>query len=451
MKPKQPVQRIGYFPEQPARPKEQAEPLRRRVKKPQSMPDSSGQAQPSRQTRSRVVRAQQTRGGYQQSVAGNDHPPVNVTGVSQQPQTRDIPQPPAKKAPRVSSRHTARETHPSRQAQPMSGGYQMQPEPKKAKALSSAAIQRLIMAGCIVVFAVSAFLLVRYFVNIAITRKASSQLGEVYSAALQNTQPPEQKPEPTATPAPTATLAAAPKATPAKAAVPVPTAASASELWPNRYPNNPSLRVSSVFYELQRENPDIIGWLKIDGVLEEAVVQRDNEYYLTHNALRQKSVTGALFLDENCDLKTVPTQMLIHGHNMKEGAMFGSLKKYKVKDASFYRQHPFIEFNTMYENGKYVIFAVAEVDLRWNKGDYLPFWQDVRFFSADAFMSYVQKARNLSHYRCNVDVEPGDRLLTLSTCTGTDDNKRLIVMARKLRDHENELELNMSIMSTYDR
>ena len=67
------------------------------------------------------------------------------------------------------------------------------------------------------------------------------------------------------------------------------------------------------------------------------------------------------------------------------------------------------------------------------------------------FMDYVKKARNLSHYRCNVDVEPGDRLLTLSTCTGTDDNKRLIVMARRLRDHENELELNMSILSTYDR
>ena len=327
----------------------------------------------------------------------------------------------------------------------------MKPEPPKAKKCSPVLMQRLVMLICIVVFAVSAFLLVKYFVNIAITRKASSQLEQVYSAALQSTEQPTQAPELTATPAPTFTPTRAPQATPVRAAAPAPTVASASALWPDRYPGNPSLRVSSVFYELQRENPDIIGWLKIDGVLEEAVVQRDNEYYLTHNALKQRSVTGALFLDESCDLKKVPTQMLIHGHNMKEGAMFGSLKKYKVKDASFYRQHPFIEFNTMYENGKYVIFAVAEVDLRWNKGDYLPFWQDVRFSSADAFMSYVQKARNLSHYRCNVDVEPGDRLLTLSTCTGTDDNKRLIVMARKLRDHENELELNMSIMSTYDR
>jgi len=101
----------------------------------------------------------------------------------------------------------------------------------------------------------------------------------------------------------------------------------ASDYWPTFYADNPTKRVSSIFYQLQAQNEDIIGWLKIDDVLEEAVVQRDNEYYLTHNALKQKSVTGALFLDENCDLDTVPTQMLIHGHNMKEGAMFGSLKK----------------------------------------------------------------------------------------------------------------------------
>lgn len=226
---------------------------------------------------------------------------------------------------------------------------------------------------------------------------------------------------------------------------------SASELWPSHYPDNPTRRVSPVFYQLQAQNRDIIGWLKIDGVLEEAVVQSDNTYYLTHNALRQKSVTGALFLDEICDLDAVPTQMIIHGHNMKEGAMFGALKKYKVKDASYFRAHPFIDFNTIYENARYVIFAVVEADIRAGKPDYLPFWHHSRFASAASFTEYVERAKLLSHYRCNVDVQPGDRLLTLSTCTGTDENKRLIVMARMLREGENELELNMGIYSTTDR
>ena len=313
-------------------------------------------------------------------------------------------------------------------------------------------LHRLLLIVCAVVFVVSAFLLIRYFVNILITRRASAQLEAVYSAAIQNTESPTGTPEVTSTPAPPPTPAptALPQAAPVAAAAPVATEAP-KELWPSRYPKNPTLRVSSVFYELQRQNPDIIGWLKIDGVLEEAVVQRDNDYYLSHNALRQKSVTGTLFLDESCDLKTVPSQMLIHGHNMKEGAMFGSLKKYKVKDASFYRAHPYIEFNTIYENSKFVIFAVAEVDLRWNKGDYLPFWENTRFSSEKVFMDYVKKARDLSHYRCNVDVVPGDRLLTLSTCVGEDDNKRLIVMARRIRDDEDPMQLNMAIMMTGDR
>lgn len=301
---------------------------------------------------------------------------------------------------------------------------------------------------CVVVFLTCFFLLVRYAYNILISRNASARLEDAYIEAQQtNTETPAPAtPTPAPTAAPTAALAAVPIAAPTQARP-----LTALDIWPTTYASNPTMRVSPIFYQLQAQNKDIIGWLKIEDVLEEAVLQRDNDYYLTHNVLKQKSLTGALFLDENCDLDTVPTQMLIHGHNMKEGAMFGSLKKYKVKDASFYRAHPFIDFNTIYENGRYVIFAVGEVDIRSGRPDYLPFWQNTRFSSADAFMAYVERAQLLSHYRCNVEVVPGDRLLTLSTCTGTDDNKRLIVMARKIRDGENEFELNMSILSTSDR
>ena len=305
-----------------------------------------------------------------------------------------------------------------------------------------------VLSLCVVVFCICLFLLARYSFHILRSRSASRQLETIHATAQQQTALPTVSPTavPSATPVPTSEPACPTAAPSARAAAP-----SAAELWPTTYASNPTLRVSSIFYQLQAQNEDIIGWLKIDGVLEEAVLQRDNEYYLTHNALKQKSVTGALFLDENCNLDTVPTQMLIHGHNMKEGAMFGSLKKYKVKDASYYREHPFIDFNTIYENGRYVIFSVAEVDIRSGKPDYLPFWHQSRFSSADAFMQYVERAKLLSHYQCNVDVQPGDRLLTLSTCTGTDDNKRLIIMARKLRENENEFELNMSILSTADR
>lgn len=323
------------------------------------------------------------------------------------------------------------------------------PPRKRKKRRRRRAHTRLFWLGmlvCAIVFVTCAALLIRYYANIASSKKVSDQLTELYEQSEQQA---------TETPATTATATPAPTPAPTaqaagQQATPTPTP-SAQELWPKEYAGNRALRVSSSFYELQKQNKDIVAYLKIDDVLSECVVQRDNSYYLTHNALGQQSLTGALFLDESCNLKEVPTQFVVHGHNMKEGAMFGALKKYKVKDASYYRAHPFIEFNTMYENGTYVIFAVCEVDIRAGKSDYLPFWSYSRFSDADTFTSYVKKAVSLSHYRCNVEVEPGDRLLTLSTCVGDDSNKRLIVMARKLRDGEDTFTLNLAIMSTDDR
>lgn len=300
------------------------------------------------------------------------------------------------------------------------------------------------VAICLCVFVTCAALLIHYYGSIAQSRNASAQLGELYDASAPTEQPTH---EPTTMPTPAPTAAKNLDASQAKN-TPVSTPA---ELWPRVYPDNPKLKVAPVFDNLQKKNRDIIAWLKIDSMLDEPVVQRNNTFYLTHNVLNQKSVTGALFLDEACDLIHVPTQMVVHGHNMKEGAMFGVLKKYKTNGAAHYKEHSYIDFNTVYENGRYVIFAVCEVDIRIGTPHYLPFWQYQRFPNEKAFTDYVAKARALSHYHCTVDVQPGDRLLTLSTCTGTNDNERLLVMARKIREGEDLLALNMAVLSTYDK
>lgn len=338
------------------------------------------------------------------------------------------------------------------------GHYAGSPNRRQKKPLRKPLFYALI-AACACVFVISAVLLIRYYADIASSRNASAQLSDIYQAA-QESSPATSVPSAAPSAAPSASPTLTP--TPVSSVEPLSTASSvllsasadnltAEEVWPTIYPDNPRLTVSSVFDELQARNRDIVAWLNIEGELQEPVVQRDNVFYLTHNALQQESVTGALFLDENCDLIHVPTQMVIHGHNMKEGAMFGMLKKYKVKGAAFYREHAFIDFNTLYENGRYVIFAVAEVDIRAGQPYYLPFWHYSRFDSVEAFNNYIETARACSLYHCTVDVQPGDRLLTLSTCTGTDDNLRLVVMARKLREGENQLDLNMEVMSTYDR
>ncbi|MEG1891611.1 MAG: class B sortase [Clostridia bacterium] len=301
------------------------------------------------------------------------------------------------------------------------------------------------MAGCLTVFIVSATLLVRYFSAISSSKQVSAELRDVYHADATNAPAMGENPV-NADHRDTAALAAA------KDAVHLPQKPlSFEELWPTSYAGNPHMMISKPFLDLMEKSKDIVGWLTIDGVLDEPVVQRDNAYYLTHDYLGRKNDTGSLFLDEGCHLKSVPMQMLIHGHNMKEGAMFGALKKYKVKDASFYQEHPFIQLNTLYEQARYVIFAVDELSINPSKPHYLPFWAYSSFQSEKEFRDYISDLREFSHYRCNVEVQPGDRLLLLATCQGSDEDARLVIAARMLRPNEDEIGLKAAILTTKDR
>lgn len=60
-------------------------------------------------------------------------------------------------------------------------------------------------------------------------------------------------------------------------------------------------------------------------------------------------MNGAIFLDESCDLSTRPYTLMLYGHNMKSGAMFGNLRNYE--NLTYYKNNPFIKFDTAYEDG----------------------------------------------------------------------------------------------------
>lgn len=221
--------------------------------------------------------------------------------------------------------------------------------------------------------------------------------------------------------------------------------------WRTYYASNPDLQVRSQFTSIKKQNKDLVGWLKIPGVVDEPVVQRDNEYYLFHDYFGKENIAGMLFLDVNCDLRKPPMQLVIHGHNMKEGAMFGALRKYKVKDVRFYRQNAYIEFNTIYEDARYVIFAVFEADTSRDHPRFFPFWHYSNFSSKDVFDNYLAKARSLSRYQTKVDVQEGDELLILATCDVTDNGDRLVVMARRIRSGEDINALNTAVLSATSR
>ena len=145
--------------------------------------------------------------------------------------------------------------------------------------------------------------LIRYAVDDCRAKDASAALrAEYYSQ-------PASTPQPSVLPAET-------EAPPAAAAAPSPSP-QPDTLPPSGIPINPYATVSSRFRKLRQQNGDIVGWLKIEGMLDEVVVQRDNAYYLARDYRGYHNVNGAIFLDESCALDTRPYTLILYGHNMR--------------------------------------------------------------------------------------------------------------------------------------
>ena len=203
------------------------------------------------------------------------------------------------------------------------------------------------------------------------------------------------------------------------------------------YPGNPGRNVSTRFQTLRKENRDIVGWLMIGSMVDEAVVQRDNEYYMDHNVKKQPDVSGAIFLDAFVSLETRPYALILYGHNMKTGTRFGRLRNYENR--SFYRKYPIISFDTMYEEGRYVIFSVGTVSTEESDPHYLDFFA-LNSRRVDERRQAIDVLQAVSIHSNTVDVALDDQILLLVTCIEKDEERR-IVAARRIRDNETEEEL----------
>lgn len=183
---------------------------------------------------------------------------------------------------------------------------------------------------------------------------------------------------------------------------------------------------------LYNQNHDLIGWLSISDVIDLPVMYRDNHYYLTHDFNRNKNAAGTIFLDENHRFTEKTQNLLLHGHNMKDGTMFGRLVHY-LQDIDYYRSHPFVHFDTLWEAEEYVIFAVLRVPLDVHDERFINYFSHPTFASDASFDAYVRQLQLNSVYAVPIDVKPSDALLTLSTCI---DEDRLVIVCRRIRDGE---------------
>ena len=287
-----------------------------------------------------------------------------------------------------------------------------------------------------------------YGADLIASRRTAAALREVYRSetdapatdapsALQTDAVPA--PEPTAAPAGTAAVSPMSAASPAEPR---------DEVLPALpYPGNPKLQVTGRFTELRKLNRDIVGWLSIDGMLEEGVTQRDSVYYIDHDALGRSNANGAVFLDPAVSLKTRPYTLILYGHNMKSGAMFGSLRNYEK--SAFYYGNPFITFNTLYEEGRYVVFAAGIVSLEEYDRHYLDLFA-LTGSSVRERQAALDTLKAVSANGCPVDVRPDDQLLLLVTCVDREQERR-VVAARRIRDGESEAEIKKQFERTLKR
>ena len=273
--------------------------------------------------------------------------------------------------------------------------------------------------------------LILYQSDLNASRNTSMELRE-----LQHRE--ESTPEPTALPTPEATATATPIPSVTET-VSLPTPEARKETLKSvTYPNNPEWKISERFRNLRRKGKYIIGWLSFDTV-DEAVCQKDNEYFLDHDATGRKNINGAIFLDSGVSLTTRPYTLYLFGHNMKSGNMFGRLKKYKER--SFLNKHRIITFDSLYEDGKYAVFAVLEMNTVPGTARWYNLWS----LDSNLVEEREEAIRTLekqSAVSSVMDIRADDQLLLLVTCLDGDD-ERLIVAARRLREGETEDHLDI--------
>ena len=184
-----------------------------------------------------------------------------------------------------------------------------------------------------------------------------------------------------------------------------------------------SFRLRNVdFAALQKINPDIVGWLQFEepSTINYPIVQgKDNDQYLHTTFERKQNASGTLFMDKDHAGDFSDVNTFIYGHNMKNGSMFGKLRKYKK--SSFRDKYPYFYIHR--PDGKidkYEVFAVSVVK---DMSDSYQKWFDTQ----EEFASYIKHVRDVSLYPTEVEVSQSDRIVSLSTCTNVTDDERLLV------------------------
>jgi sortase B len=219
------------------------------------------------------------------------------------------------------------------------------------------------------------------------------------------------------------------------------------------------------YAELLSENPDTAGWIKVSDIIDEVVLQTtDNDKYLDKDFDLNYNIGGSIYIDfrsvTNDYNDSQADNIVIYGHNQKDGTAFGKLKNYKItkantKNLQYYKDHPTFEFSNLYETYTYKIVAlfVIEVDPKDNpRGEIFDYHNFIRFNRSNkepyTYENWENQILAHSAITTGVDIEKGDKFLTLSTCSNEFEPSRFVVIGRRLRDGESaEVDTSAAVLN----
>lgn len=172
-----------------------------------------------------------------------------------------------------------------------------------------------------------------------------------------------------------------------------------------------------------KTNADVKAFLSVSGTsIRYPVVQAvDNEYYLTRNVEKKASKAGSLFFDYRCAFDALKGHYIIYGHNMRSGAMFGTLKYYKSQ--SFFNNHRFIQLSLPGKTLKFEVFSAYVTSTHFN-------FIRTYFNGDDDYLRFIKELQRRSKFKTDAVLTAEDVVLTLSTCTYEITDGRFVVHAR---------------------
>ena len=181
---------------------------------------------------------------------------------------------------------------------------------------------------------------------------------------------------------------------------------------------SPAKAANPLILKLQEEiNRDIAGWLTVPGTQIDYpfVWSGDHEAYLRQDVYGNRAEAGTLFMDYRCPQDLSAFNTIIYGHHMKNGSMFGGLKRFG--DEAFFHANPDGEIMT--GSGTYALEIFAYMVVRADDAV-------IYHTSPEKDMYYAYIKENARQYR---EPDRGRSVVTLSTCAYEFPDARIVLLA----------------------